>query len=61
MARQMQYFQNANSKQIVGQAITAETSSSDDAALVEADAGATVRGISAIATATSILFITVSS
>ena len=58
VARQMQYFQNANSKQIVGHV---ESCACGDLELVEAGAAATVRGIRAIATATSILFMTVSS
>jgi hypothetical protein len=53
----MQYFQNANSKQIVGHAVNCALG---DPALVEASAGATVTGINAMATATSILFMTVS-
>jgi hypothetical protein len=53
----MQYFQNANSKQIVGHAAVVNCAF-DDPALVEASAGVAVTGSRAIATATSILFMT---
>jgi hypothetical protein len=56
----MQYFQKANSKQILGHVEYAETSVCDVAVLVAATAGVTVRGTSAIAAATSILFMTIS-
>ena len=56
----MQYFQKANSKQILGRSKALESWGFNDPELVEASAGATVRGISAIATATSILFMTIS-
>ena len=56
----MQYFQKANSKQIVGHAATTPTGSFDDPAWTEDRAGAALRATSAIARATSILFMTVS-
>jgi hypothetical protein len=56
----MQYFQKANSKQIVGHVAAVDSCGFDAPALVEASAGVTVTGTSAIATATSILFMTVS-
>jgi hypothetical protein len=55
----MQYFQNANSKQIVGHAATTFGWSFNGAALVEVGV-ARARGINAMATAISILFMTVS-
>jgi hypothetical protein len=58
--RQMQYFQYPKTKQILGRSKAPESCAFDDPELVEASAGATVRGISAIATATSILFMTIS-
>jgi hypothetical protein len=60
VARQMQYFQKANSKQMVGHAATAANCGFDDPALVAGSTGATVRRTSAIATTSSILFMTVS-
>ena len=56
----MQYFQKANSKQIVGHAAGAANGAFDDPAWTEDRAGATLRGISAMARATSILFMAVS-
>jgi hypothetical protein len=56
----MQYFQKANSKQTVGHAATAANGGFDDAAWTEDRAGAALRGTSAMARATSILFMTVS-
>jgi hypothetical protein len=57
----MQYFQNANSKQILGHSAAAKCRAlDDDAEAVEANAGETVTGTSAIARATSIFFMTVS-
>jgi hypothetical protein len=53
----MQYFQKANSKQIVGQVATTEACAFDGRT-VEANAGETVTGTSAIARATSIFFMT---
>jgi hypothetical protein len=55
----MQYFQNANSKQILGRSAAAKGRALDDAEAVEANAGETVTGTSAIASATSIFFMTV--
>lgn len=56
----MQYFQKANSKQIVGHAATAAKGGADDPAWTQDRAGATFRAASPMARATSILFMTVS-
>ena len=56
----MQYVQNAKVKQILGRSAAPRACALNDPALVEAGAGATVRGTSAMATATSILFMTLS-
>jgi hypothetical protein len=56
----MQYFQNANSKQILGRSAATEDRTFADAVSAETSAGVTVRGTRAIATATSILFMTIS-
>jgi hypothetical protein len=59
LAHQMQYFQKANSKQMVGHAATANCACGDRV-LAAGNAGARVRRTSAMATTSSILFMTVS-
>jgi hypothetical protein len=56
----MQYFQKANSKQIVGHAAGAANGGFDDPARIEDRAGAALRGTSAMTRATSSVFMTVS-
>ena len=60
MTHQMQYFQKANSKQMVGHVATAANCDVDEAAWVAGSAGAAVRRTSAMATTSSSLFMTVS-
>ena len=57
----MQYFQGPNTKQIFGRSEVSAACALTDSALVAASTGATVTGISAMATAMSILFMTASS